>query len=255
MCTITYIPLESESYILTQNRDESILRPIAAPPLRRKIKDQDREILIPVDPRGGGTWIGASSDGRAAGIMNGGKKPYIPSPPYRHSRGLIITAYFRNPSFDDFYKTFDFVGLEPFTLFVMESGKILELVKDHDNLQVFERNAKKPHFFASRLLYSKESIEERRLEFYEWYYRQRKINENEVLNFHETQKFELERIKKNDTGGHILKTVSISQVIKRENKFGFNYYDAVNDLKFTNSIPIHKRVQKQEQEGSMQHSF
>jgi len=93
MCMLSYIPLENGQYILTQNRDESIMRPNSTPPIKKQVGGVS--VVYPVDPQGWGTWLGVSSAGHAAALINGGLQPHKHHPPYRHSRGLIILPELR----------------------------------------------------------------------------------------------------------------------------------------------------------------
>ncbi len=237
---LTYIPLENGRYILTQNRDESIMRPVATPPIKKRLGDLD--VVYPVDPQGRGTWIGVSSEGRAAAILNGGSKKHQHKPPYRHSRGLIIPDFLRSPDFEKFYNGYDFSGLEPFTMLIFENGRIFEIIKEEKTLGYKELPATKPLFRLSYPLYPADSIDERSLAFYRWYYQQKDISPAQVFDYHYRDRYEMKHIPKYDTGRHILRTVSITQVQKGQNRFKMDYYDAVNDLHLFNSTPIHNIV-------------
>ena len=58
MCTVTFLPLSNNDFILTSNRDEQRQRETLHP----KIYEEDGiEMLFPKDKVAGGTWIGASS--------------------------------------------------------------------------------------------------------------------------------------------------------------------------------------------------
>ena len=105
MCTVTYIPLENGDFILTQNRDEDVKRPIATPPIDRTINGTKH--LFPIDPQGKGTWIGISNTGRVASLLNGGTEPYKHQPPYRQSRGKVILDYINNPDMLDYCVSVD----------------------------------------------------------------------------------------------------------------------------------------------------
>ncbi|HPE58208.1 MAG TPA: NRDE family protein [Bacteroidales bacterium] len=237
---LSYIPLENGQYILTQNRDESIMRPNSTPPIKKQVGGVS--VVYPVDPQGWGTWLGVSSAGHAAALINGGLQPHKHHPPYRHSRGLIIPAFLTSFDFEFFYRNYDFSDLEPFTMLLIDKDRLFEIIKTEDSIQLKEHDPGKPLFRLSYQLYPEDSINERSLHFYRWYYKHKHLNENEVLNYHLANKYELPEIPKNDTGKHILKTVSITQAVKKGNKFRMNFYDAVNDLNLFNSTKIDKPV-------------
>ncbi|MCB2219088.1 MAG: NRDE family protein [Bacteroidetes bacterium] len=237
---LTYIPQENGKFLLTQNRDESIMRPIAAPPIKRQLGEI--VAVYPVDPQGTGTWIGVSSDGRAAGLLNGGSRKHKHQPPYRHSRGLIIPAYFKHPDIESFFNTFNFDDLEPFTLVVVENGKVFEIIKEEQSIDIIEHNASLPLIRFSFPLYPADSIEDRSMKFYRWYYQQKQISATDIFQIHQQNRYELYNIPKHDTGQHILKTVSITQVKFDGIRYVMNYYDAVNDLHLFNSTAFNRPV-------------
>ena len=61
MCTVTYLPLGNNEFILTSNRDESPVRKTILP---KKYFENGVEILYPKDELAGGTWIGTSNKNR-----------------------------------------------------------------------------------------------------------------------------------------------------------------------------------------------
>jgi hypothetical protein len=67
VCTVTIVPLE-DGFRLRCNRDERRDRPEALAPLCREF--EDRSIIYPEDPVGGGTWIGVNDAGLAAALLN-----------------------------------------------------------------------------------------------------------------------------------------------------------------------------------------
>ena len=57
MCTVTFLPLKNDGFILTSNRDEQPNR-ITHPPLT--VVEDETTLLFPKDEIAGGTWIGTS---------------------------------------------------------------------------------------------------------------------------------------------------------------------------------------------------
>src|SRR5699024_10933056 len=86
MCTITYIPLQDNSYILTQNRDVGKKRVSGTPPDTYMV--DEKEMIFPVDPQGGGTWNAISSTEHAF-ILNGADFDYYPNFNVIKSRGEL----------------------------------------------------------------------------------------------------------------------------------------------------------------------
>lgn len=93
MCTVTIIPLVGPDgkrfgLRLATNRDESRRRPPAEPP---RIREQSGVRSIwPVDPAGGGTWVGVNEAGLIATLLNRNVGSPKPTHPAARSRGEII---------------------------------------------------------------------------------------------------------------------------------------------------------------------
>lgn len=99
MCTVSVISLASAQphlagdagFRLVVNRDEQRDRPPALQPRWRTVGEEDsRRALWPIDPRGGGTWVGASETGLVLSLLN--LNPDVPPmlPAQLVSRGAII---------------------------------------------------------------------------------------------------------------------------------------------------------------------
>ena len=74
MCTVTYLPLENEGFILTSNRDESHIRKTIPP---KKYVENGVELAYPKEQLAGGTWIGASTKNRLVCLLNGAFKKHV----------------------------------------------------------------------------------------------------------------------------------------------------------------------------------
>ncbi len=240
MCTVTYIPKENSEFILTHNRDEDIKRAIATPPIEKLINGEKH--LLPIDPQGGGTWIGISETGRVASLLNGGSESYNYNPPYRHSRGKVILDYFSCPDFISFYNSYNFNELEPFTLLVFEDNNMFELIVNESNISMKELDVKKPHIYSSSSLYTDKSKEERRLSFFEWFYKTQNISQETAMKFHHNFLFEKEKDKSKIWGDYILNTVSITSVYSTLDKAEIHYSDQFNDIQLKKVINIKKPV-------------
>jgi hypothetical protein len=88
MCTVTIVPSD-DGFRLACNRDERRRRAAATPPKVRRL--EHRIAVFPVDPVGGGTWVGVNDAGLAAVLLNRTIKSAATTTnrPLR-SRGLII---------------------------------------------------------------------------------------------------------------------------------------------------------------------
>lgn len=243
MCTVTYIPKENGEFILTQNRDEDIKRALATSPIERKINGAKH--LFPIDPQGGGTWIGTSETGRFASLLNGGSETYSYNPPYRHSRGKVILDYFNFADFNDFYNSYNFNKLEPFTLLLIEDDVMFELIVNESSIKLKELDRKKPYIYSSTSLYTQNSMEERRLAFFEWYYKSQNISPLDAVKFHHNFLFEKEKDKRKVVGDYILNTVSITSIFKNNNRAEILYADQINDLQLRKILLLKKPVVEQ----------
>lgn len=99
MCTVTIVPYD-DGFRLVCNRDERRDRQVATPPRVRRL--QHRSAIFPVDPAGGGTWIGVNDAGLAAALLNRNIDAAAPcgNRPLR-SRGLIVPRLLDSGSVPD----------------------------------------------------------------------------------------------------------------------------------------------------------
>lgn len=126
MCVLSYYPTGEKGFIITSNRDENIAREKALAP--KKIKIKGLELYCPIDPQSQGTWIGTSKNYSLV-LLNGGYVNHQKKSAYKKSRGQIILDFldFNNPTV--FFENYDFNGLEPFTLVI---------INNHDRQNIFE---------------------------------------------------------------------------------------------------------------------
>lgn len=207
MCTVTYLP-QPDGCIISSNRDEAILRPAALLPEVYK-KNQQR-LLFPKDPTGGGTWIVTGQNATVC-LFNGAFEPHVRKTNYRKSRGLIPLDFFQFSDVSHFAKSYDFKGIEPFSIVVYQNKTIIELKWDETEVYLIEHDSKKPQIWASATLYTKSVRLEREIWFNEWLASTPELSQSTILDFHSTQRGD-------DQNGLIinrkegLKTVSVSSV-------------------------------------------
>jgi len=92
MCTLTY-RLTDQGYQLFFNRDEQKTRAIAkAPILNHELKS-----AFPIDPAGGGTWIGVHESGLSLALLNNYQAQIDPLLKDFTSRGTIIPLLLADP--------------------------------------------------------------------------------------------------------------------------------------------------------------
>lgn len=68
MCTVTVVPTVADGFRVACNRDERLARPPATSPELHRLGR--RTAIYPIDPAGGGTWIGVNDAGLAVAILN-----------------------------------------------------------------------------------------------------------------------------------------------------------------------------------------
>lgn len=169
MCTLTYIPLIENQFVLTSSRDEHFSRKPSSDPKISKING--RNVVFPVDGEAGGTWIAASESGRLVCLLNGAFGKHKHEPPYRKSRGLIVLESFNYNNFNDFIDSFGLEGIEPFTLVAVEAKKreIVDLRWDGNKKYSKSMDVKHKHIWSSATLYSAEVQLERENWFNQWF--------------------------------------------------------------------------------------
>ena len=168
-------------------------------------------------------------------MLNGAAKKHQWQPPYRKSRGWVVLNFFEYKNFDDFAQNYDFKGLEPFTLVVIEQGDIVQLNEirwDGQWLHHKLLDADMSYAWSSVTLYSNEVVQERERWFYEWQQQHPLFEGNDVLDFHSFGgKEDAENgliINRNNE----LRTVSVTQVQKTTEQFLINYWDQMNDQQY-----------------------
>ena len=123
MCTVTYISKGKEGFIFTSNRDEAPNRSATGLVLDSQ---NGKQILYPKDPQANGTWIAVSDRGQLVCILNGAFVKHKHRPPYRLSRGLMALDFFNQKNLIHFFHQFNFQGMEPFTMIVVDDGKLYD---------------------------------------------------------------------------------------------------------------------------------
>ena len=185
MCTLTYLPTQT-GFLFTSNRDEIISREAAVFPVYQQA--QNHQLLMPLDPQGGGTWILAAEDGEAACLLNGAFENHARKPPYRKSRGRVIVESFDFTDPQQFVENYDFENIEPFTLVKVlpSSGgrQIHEIRWDGSQLHHAEINPANPHIWSSVTLYDAQMRRKRQQWFDTWLAEKPAYNMENIRHFH-----------------------------------------------------------------------
>lgn len=222
MCTLTYLPTGKNTFLWTQNRDESPLR--TSPGL---VQHPNIKATYPKEPLSGGTWIGISQEDKVVSLLNGAfeQLPYVPST--KRSRGLVVLDYLESPSFDIFLKESNFEELEPFTMVVYERGDLLELRWDKTKTHQKKLDIQQPYIWSSSTLYPA-NIKTLRKDWFRAYLNANPIATVEnVLDFHQHAGVgDIQNDLIMDRG--VVKTVSITQIQHNQQDLKMSYIDLVN---------------------------
>lgn len=230
MCTVTILPSEG-GFILTSNRDEKLLRQKAINPQLYSIHNQN--LYFPKDPKASGTWI-CTSEKFTLCLLNGAFEGHTPNPPYKKSRGLVLLDFFQFNDPQLFSKAYDFIGIEPFTLVIVNhvSGELHELRWDEKTTHLKSLDKHEKHIWSSSTLYNKETRGWREKLFKDWCEKNKDYNQNDIVNFHRfggkgdsANDFVMNR--NNETI-----TLSITSIIYSSQKHSIQYNDIVNEETF-----------------------
>ncbi|WP_299666287.1 NRDE family protein [uncultured Polaribacter sp.] len=226
MCTVTYLPLGKNNFILTSNRDETPLRKTIPP---KRYLENGVELVYPKDALAGGTWIGTSSKKRLVCLLNGGFTKHTRNAYYKMSRGIIVKKILTDKDAVAFIRAFDFKGIEPFTLIFVdfkEELKTYELVWDGLKKHFVEL-PQEPKIWSSSTLYTEEMKMVRKDWFATWVLEHKEFHQKEIIAFHQ-----------NDSLGtpetspkmkrKFVETVSITS-IKKEDDICLIYDDLLNN--------------------------
>ena len=99
----------------------------------------------------------------------------------------MVLDFFRFKGIKSFVSGYDFEGIEPFTLIVVESRTetfLYELRWDGHKLQFKKLGGLEPRIWSSATLYTWETISQRQTWFKKWLRQHPKFTEEAILNFH-----------------------------------------------------------------------
>ncbi|MFT5970572.1 MAG: hypothetical protein ACI8ZO_001086 [Flavobacteriales bacterium] len=231
MCTLSYIPLGTNAYILTSNRDERKARP-TLPPLEEQIGG--KAVFFPKDEEAGGTWIAAGENGTVCCLLNGAFESHERKSHYAQSRGKVLLETFENRDVLAYFSEKDLTEIEPFTLIAVEMKsaiKLHELRWDGENKHLKALDPTQAYIWSSAALYSKE-IRTLREQWFEQGLKNDSFTDAEsILKFHVSNHgndIENDLVMKR---GDVLKTVSITQIKMDEGGFSMDYHDLLKNEK------------------------
>ncbi|GFD72514.1 hypothetical protein KUL113_19340 [Tenacibaculum sp. KUL113] len=228
MCTVTYLPLGNNNFILTSNRDEDPKRKTIAP---KTYVEEGVKLTYPKDELAGGTWIGLSEKNRLICLLNGGFTKHQRAESYRMSRGVIVKQLLKVDDPVEIINHFDFEGIEPFTIVLVDWNNGLqayELVWDGVKKH-FQELGKTPKIWSSSTLYTDEMKQLRKEWFADWLSNNKEFHQSGIINFHQDEtrgnkEVSLKMKRQN------VETVSVTSVIKKEKQLTMSYYDLHSNI-------------------------
>ena len=228
MCTVTFLPLTHNDFILTSNRDEQRLRETLPP---KKYEENNVEMLFPKDKMAGGTWIGTSSKNRLICVLNGAFKNHKKKENYKKSRGVIAKEMLQVKQIEPCVENLDLFEIEPFTMVIVDwnNGQLnlFELIWDGDT-KYFTKLKNEPKIWSSSTLY-KNDIKEIRKNWFQHWIANNEFTSEAILDFHHSEIGDKEQavlMKRSN-----VETVSITSVKKEGTSIEMLYEDVVHDKK------------------------
>jgi len=241
MCTVTYIPRENNQFILTSNRDE---QPNRSPQSISRTQSEDLELIFPRDKTAGGTWIAVSNQNRVVCLLNGAYNKHHYEPPYRKSRGIMVLEYFDFESIETFRHHYDFDGMEPFTMIVIEQNQLFELRWDEKRTHFKKLQPHRSYIWSSATLYTSEMMEKREIWFEEWKENRIDFSQKAILDLHlnggeGNPDYDFVMNRKD-----IVKTVSITSIVKNCETIEMHYRDLIKETINQAEIKISSEILK-----------
>ncbi len=222
MCTVTYIPKENNTFILTSNRDEAVGRTTLAP----DFYDVDgTKMLFPKDAVAGGTWIGISEKNRMICLLNGGFEIHVRKESYTMSRGIVVKELLKAADLSEAIDTFNYKGIEPFTIIAIDWSNTLkatELVWDGEKAHVTVLDHE-PKIWSSSTLYDA-TMKEKRQTWFAAFKETTDWSKESLFDFH-TKAGEGDAHIDLQINRGLLKTVSVTQVEKIDDTCVMTYND------------------------------
>jgi len=245
MCTVSYLPLHGEGFIITSTRDEKSLRKPALPPEKYNI--HDGPVYFPRDTDAGGTWIASSPGGHSLCLLNGGFIFHESNPPYRRSRGLVLLDFYLYNDVAGFRDQYDFKGIEPFTLLIRNvkgtgtgsaDPQFDELRWDGKQVHHTPLNPELPAIWSSVTLYSDEVINQRKLWFEQWLAGHPEFTVGSAVDFHKTAgtgNIQNDILMNRD---NMVRTVSITSILRDPLRYEYYYEDVINQQQHSDKLPL-----------------
>lgn len=232
MCTLTYIPTGSNTFLWTHSRDESPAR--TQPGL---IRQAEKLSIYPNEPISGGTWIAVHQQQRVLSLLNGAFTKTAYKPSTSRSRGLILLDALYSPNMRTFLEEYDFKGIQPFTLVAYNKGNLFEFRWDESNKHCKTLSPSEAHIWSASTLYTQEVKAQRRAWFADYLSAHPKSTPESILAFHQLA----------GTGDPwndlvmdrgVVKTVSITSIVKEPERLHIKYDDLIHKRQAAAWVPM-----------------
>ncbi len=237
MCTVTYLPLAEDRFILTSNRDEGVMRKPALMPQVYEVAG--KQVMFPKDGEAGGTWIGATPYGRVVCLMNGAFVRHERELPYRMSRGQVVLDALTADNLEDFLQNYFLEKIEPFTIVAFDwEGEFQRWELRWDGKQRhLKLLANEAQIWSSSTLYDDEMHDKRKKWFAEWLSKNTDYQVDTIRNFHKTAG-DGNPITDLRTERGFLRTVSVTTIKKSDSTLKMTYEDLRTETTDTAEFPV-----------------
>ena len=234
MCTVIYLPGQAGLPRFISIRDEHKARALARKPMIKHEGDVD--VLSPIDPLGGGSWIGVNGFLDTIVLFNGAFTKHTAGGVYRMSRGVIVKQLLETgiPLVEWTYIPIE--GVEPFSLLVFTDAQLYRLTWDGKQKHQEVLNKQVPHIFSSVTLYDAHASGQRESLFLQWY--------NQVTERSNTPIEALCDLTNDTYNGFLIKrengihSQSISDIQYQKQSVSFRYHDLVDQSIYTAKINL-----------------
>ena len=237
MCTVLYLPGKGRHFFASL-RDESPKRLRAFLP---EIVGHDNiNILAPIDPVAGGTWIGVNNLGHVIILLNGAFNNHQKKNSYLKSRGLIVSELLNSvdPVMD--WNEMDLEKIEPFTLIVWRNADLFQLVWDGLENHRGSLDPAVPYIWSSSTLYDAAAKNQRQTKFLDWVSMKPELSSSTVLDFFRSYTENENGFMMNRSEG--LKTLSYTFIELQQELFAeLRYHDLLLNTLHQKNIGLNKK--------------
>ncbi|RNL93517.1 hypothetical protein ED312_02535 [Sinomicrobium pectinilyticum] len=229
MCTVSFVNTGSQ-VILTSNRDESTVRPIALPPEVHSLNH--KKVVFPKDHLYGGSWFTMDMNGATAILLNGAREKHTFKGNYRKSRGLILLEIIGAPSPVGHWTGMNLENIEPFTVLLYAAPDLFLLRWDGIGRETSALETEKLHILSSSTLYTEAKQKQREEWFYDFTAQHRDLSPEKLLDFHEHTEKDNRESGLVINRGNLLRTLSITQSVIEKDKACMNYLQLFPEREF-----------------------